>query len=123
MIRRPPGSTRTDPLFPYTTLFRSIGLDEEAAEIGNRGVDLVGLGALPCGDVRIERIGGRQAAERLGRGEIDRQPHLDAIGPERLEEHTSELQSLMRISYAVFCLKNKKNTRKNRQPISHHIQT
>src|SRR3546814_7606411 len=54
-----------------------IGLDEEAAEIGNRGVDLVGLGAPPCGDVRIER---------------------------RSEEHTSELQSLMRISYAVFCL-------------------
>src|SRR3546814_6781490 len=123
---------------------------EEAAEIGNRGVDLVGLGAPPCGDVRIERIGGRQAAERLGRGEIDRQPHLDAIGPEdvrerrrlrdearrqhvrrgvdvvehravdadrgvgarvigvRSEEHTSELQSLMRISYAVFCLKKKK---------------
>src|SRR3546814_10943245 len=51
-----------------------IGLDEEAAEIGNRGVDLVGLGAPPCGDVRIERIGGRQAAGRLARGEIDRQP-------------------------------------------------
>src|SRR3546814_4920970 len=79
MIRRPPRSTRTDTLFPYTTLFRSAG-----TVLGMAGDALV----------REERRGVR-------RGEL-----LDA----RSEEHTSELQSLMRISYAVFCLKKKKKT-------------
>src|SRR3546814_1962706 len=75
MIRRPPRSTRTDTLFPYTTLFRS---------------SRAGLRAdLP--DARRERLRGARAGVRS-------------------EEHTSELQSLMRISYAVFCLKKKKNT-------------
>src|SRR3546814_19158361 len=82
MIRRPPRSTRTDTLFPYTTLFRSGG-ENVAAEIdhqhGERGRD---------------------------RGEIDRH-HDRGVAAERSEEHTSELQSLMRISYAVFCLKKK----------------
>src|SRR3546814_12353921 len=83
MIRRPPRSTRTDTLFPYTTLFRS-----------------------------------RQRARRAQR--LERQPHavLDlfhhrigvGLAHARSEEHTSELQSLMRISYAVFCLKKKKIT-------------
>src|SRR3546814_4090078 len=80
MIRRPPRSTRTDTLFPYTTLFRSIVL-LVLAEVPPR-VDLVRLG---------------QAAERAAA----------ELAP-RSEEHTSELQSLMRISYAVFCLKKKK---------------
>src|SRR3546814_17402006 len=79
MIRRPPRSTRTDTLFPYTTLFRSIWAD------GNllRGA---------AGDFKTE-----MGAFRLHSG-----------GEDRSEEHTSELQSLMRISYAVFCLKKKK---------------
>src|SRR3546814_6299576 len=81
MIRRPPRSTRTDTLFPYTTLFRS-------AEIPF-GRHLDGVGAV------------------LGAGERERQRLTGEIGS-RSEEHTSELQSLMRISYAVFCLKKKK---------------
>src|SRR3546814_14483005 len=82
MIRRPPRSTRTDTLFPYTTLFRSQG----------------GAGH---GRVRAQRqglqFGGEAALLRKQR---------------RSEEHTSELQSLMRISYAVFCLKKKKTKKK-----------
>src|SRR3546814_6248062 len=107
MIRRPPRSTRTDTLFPYTTLFRS-------SEPAYR-----------CGRVRLaswsERLRQFDAAEDCCRsdspqcrGDQDRcqfgfrahrfcQPGV----PERSEEHTSELQSLMRISYAVFCLKKK----------------
>src|SRR3546814_1487400 len=89
MIRRPPRSTRTDTLFPYTTLFRSQTLS----------------GDLP-------RIFGRQRqprrCRRLGRRQISSR-HLDRPRVRRRsEEHTSELQSLMRISYAVFCLKKKK---------------
>src|SRR3546814_12035426 len=87
MIRLPPRSTRTDTLFPYTTLFRS--------------------------------------SRRRGRGSRRRPAHRGSAGPEssretdgqqtwRSEEHTSELQSLMRISYAVFCLKKKKT--KNLKP-------
>src|SRR3546814_1126522 len=97
MIRRPPRSTRTDTLFPYTTLFRSV---------------LHGV----RGDSHDAR-GRRVAAEALGVGDVGggvgRPVVVDldfAVQEERLrsEEHTSELQSLMRISYAVFCLKKKK---------------
>src|SRR3546814_4704981 len=77
MLRRPPRSTRTDTLFPYTTLFRSAGT-----------ADRPDLGA---------RLAVRAAVRGAARG-----------GGHRSEEHTSELQSLMRISYAVFCLKKKK---------------
>src|SRR3546814_1581163 len=92
MIRRPPRSTRTDTLFPYTTLFRSPGgVRRRRVEPG--GFDLRGP-ALRAGRGRKPRL-------RL-RGEAD-----DAAPPGRSEEHTSELQSLMRISYAVFCLKKK----------------
>src|SRR3546814_5314301 len=76
MIRRPPRSTRTDTLFPYTTLFRSVGL----------------------------QAAGEQRHEGDGQG---------ALAGQRSEEHTSELQSLMRISYAVFCLKKKKKKNNN----------
>src|SRR3546814_20677702 len=79
MIRRPPRSTRTDTLFPYTTLFRSIRMRDRYS-----GSFL----ALPVAHWPLQ--------------------HGAAIGIERSEEHTSELQSLMRISYAVFCLKKKK---------------
>src|SRR3546814_10484576 len=108
MIRRPPRSTRTDTLFPYTTLFRSVRAP------GRRGIDaeLVGdLGQRLAAqvhhvDFRVAglRQGQRQAAA-VG-GEVRRA--VDAA--ERSEEHTSELQSLMRISYAVFCLKKKNTT-------------
>src|SRR3546814_1343403 len=87
MIRRPPRSTRTDTLFPYTTLFRS-----------GRFVGMVAAapGAAAGADHRADREPGHARAH--GRGG-------------RSEEHTSELQSLMRISYAVFCLKKKKKKR------------
>src|SRR3546814_4779383 len=96
MIRRPPRSTRTDTLFPYTTLFRSAcpssacAFDRSRIEIRHNGDQLIG----------IRRIGGIAGRLYLAGGIFGRRG--------RSEEHTSELQSLMRISYAVFCL-NKKN--------------
>src|SRR3546814_3390507 len=124
MIRRPPSSTRTDTLFPYTTLFRSVrsrrlcarsyvpgrrARRQCAAHALGRAVDRGDDGG---GDRRrlCHRING--AARRrvphsdARRGIVDRRPRL------RSEEHTSELQSLMRISYAVFCLKNKNKNKK-----------
>src|SRR3546814_3733138 len=87
MIRRPPRSTRTDTLFPYTTLFRSVmkigsfKFDERASDI---------IGKIATREMRFPYLIMRRVEDR------------------RSEEHTSELQSLMRISYAVFCLKKKK---------------
>src|SRR3546814_9849733 len=106
LIRLPPIATRTDTLFPYTTLFPSAGRDgQEAQPLEHRVVDVIGLFQHPL----VEAEPGNLAIdEALGRGEVDRS-HLRA-GRQRSEEHTSELQSLMRHSYAVFCLK-KKNTR------------
>src|SRR3546814_3476596 len=97
MIRRPPRSTRTDTLFPYTTLFRSTDCPPDAA-------------APPA----------RRSASRAGtctkcRANKDRASNRGRTRRSRSEEHTSELQSLMRISYAVFCLK-KKNTKNTKQP-------
>src|SRR3546814_2700363 len=92
MIRRPPRSTRTDTLFPYTTLFRSPCHGDNPWERGK-------LRKIVCPPRRQK--GGKAAGRAVmpaGRGC-------------RSEEHTSELQSLMRISYAVFCLKKKKKQR------------
>src|SRR3546814_3020914 len=126
MIRRPPRSTRTDTLFPYTTLFRSRFVARAARLFAHPGFgdrfhpetkcgrepmyDLVirggtvvdGTGGEPfAADVAIDgdRIVAVGANLSAGREEVD------ASGRIRSEEHTSELQSLMRISYAVFCLK------------------
>src|SRR3546814_5793658 len=97
MIRRPPRSTRTDTLFPYTTLFRSKCLGDRTPS-GGVGAALVL--ALSGGFGRFD-----QAATA---GSLMRGPSLKgAMVSRRSEEHTSELQSLMRISYAVFCLKKK----------------
>src|SRR3546814_1481311 len=97
MIRRPPGSTRTDTLFPYTTLFRSGYIPARALQLKARGGHLLGIGALPAfGAIRQDRVGNlSQHVLRMSAG----------AAFVRSEEHTSELQSLMRISYAVFCLK------------------
>src|SRR3546814_5214145 len=119
MLRRPPSSTRTDTLFPYTTLFRSVGAR--------------------CGDHQVVRPGRDRHRHREGDDRRDERPHvlhlpmslepdrtavppyLERAGPSgnfevvpvtigaRSEEHTSELQSLLRNSYAVFCLKKKNN--------------
>src|SRR3546814_1210316 len=108
MIRRPPRSTRTDTLFPYTTLFRS----HQLAGI-DRTVDCTGYGELRA-DPETE-LGCRIAllATIIGGSKVQRGIGIAADLVEavvRSEEHTSELQSLMRISYAVFCLKKKKNS-------------
>src|SRR3546814_10377822 len=87
MIRRPPRSTRTDTLFPYTTLFRS---DPRDMRVDFRDAEPE---PVPAADDKVDR-----GPERA----------LDPV-EERSEEHPSELQSLMRISYAVFCLKKKKH--------------
>src|SRR3546814_10888036 len=115
MIRRPPRSTRTDTLFPYTTLFRSaIGLNSLLCDIGEHGI-----GAAEGHHCHLAEEGG-DAAEYVVRTECEqqrrdrRQPkHQQNAGDAqgRSEEHTSELQSLMRISYAVFCLKKKKTNK------------
>src|SRR3546814_5763419 len=91
MIRRPPRSTRTDTLFPYTTLFRSIGCNLAAIFFA----------------AKARLINARSAdAVQIFSDNLAERPHGKSL---RSEEHTSELQSLMRISYAVFCLKKKKN--------------
>src|SRR3546814_5030668 len=112
MIRRPPRSTRTDTLFPYTTLFRSetpTGVRSGSSVIettiikGPRTGQGSGLTATMKGEAVAVDLGSGQTLFALLNG--DRQAASDY----RSEEHTSELQSLMRISYAVFCLKKKRN--------------
>src|SRR3546814_7072421 len=103
MIRRPPRSTRTDTLFPYTTLVRSQRdpprvLVEEALEHPHRR--------------QVHVVDHERAARHQQGGPVEPVDHREgegvaAVDEHRSEEHTSELQSLMRISYAVFCLKKK----------------
>src|SRR3546814_1877928 len=95
MIRRPPRSTRTDTLFPYTTLFRSRRLSRKAL------VALSTVGAFAIAGALAWSLSERR--EQSGAEAVSVAPRQS-----RSEEHTSELQSLMRISYAVFCLKKKK---------------
>src|SRR3546814_7057786 len=100
MIRRPPRPTRTDTLFPYTTLFRSRAI----AALGEVVVVLAGLQQITL-RLHLPRVGGlsRQPVCHFAEGGLDR----FLVLRDRSEEHTSELQSLMRSSYAVFCLKKK----------------
>src|SRR3546814_1831819 len=120
MSRRPPSSTRTDTLFPYTTLFRSRGLCPCRAArrtTARRAVPVRRPQPAGC------RAGGRRLAARVaghaGDGGFDPPDRRHHRGVRRSEEHTSELQSLMRISYAVFCLKKKtkKKTKKTEEYI------
>src|SRR3546814_7307850 len=116
MIRRPPRSTRTDTLFPYTTLFRS--LEQQNLARGDRAEDDK---ARRYGQKRRKGPGLPERYQNSG-GKHEQQTHcrphkrqpcralVATVSEGRSEEHTSELQSLMRISYAVFCLKKKKNT-------------
>src|SRR3546814_9457481 len=111
MIRRPPGATRTDPLFPATTLFRSVqpsayGSDNRCMldamkHLGEsvRGVVVIDKATSPAELASMYASGVRGV-----RVNLETWSHND-----RSEEHTSALQSLMRISYAVFCLKTKTN--------------
>src|SRR3546814_6747695 len=95
MIRRPPRSTRTDTLFPYTTLFRSAQASAWKSRRRSRRRSRKAL-AVRCGSPVAK-------ASRAMRAPAS------TVASQRSEEHTSELQSLMRISYAVFCLKKKTN--------------
>src|SRR3546814_4781393 len=126
MIRRPPRSTRTDTLFPYTTLFRS-PLAPEYRAPGQQGLGHGCLCVCRAPDRPVNRLLALQAANKKWRTcnlrvvvEHIRQG-MAAQMPHRSEEHTSELQSLMRISYAVFCLKKKKHTPYN--PQNKHTNT
>src|SRR3546814_6033446 len=109
MIRRPPRSTRTDTLFPYTTLFRSphagvVDLADRLRPLGNLKL-LAGIGNQAMSYLEHQSTEAMRAEDLIN--------HSRALRT-RSEEHTSELQSLMRNSYAVFCLKKKqKNTHKN----------
>src|SRR3546814_6591706 len=122
MIRRPPRSTRTDTLFPYTTLFRSI------ARKGAQRLAVARIGACAAGVpdaghhiAAVGPVAHRHVDALIGHDPGDHQmcdaevvEHIVDSG-RRSEEHTSELQSLMRISYAVFCLKKKKKKYTDKQ--------
>src|SRR3546814_4110311 len=107
MIRRPPRSTRTDKLFPYTTLFRSPDSGGHPVGESDRRAD-------PAADVRSGPGKDRGTGKNHRRGQGPYGGLCQCQGRNqfhrRSEEHTSELQSLMRISYAVFCLKKKITT-------------
>src|SRR3546814_997975 len=122
MIRRPPRSTRTDTLFPYTTLFRStlrIGgmtIHEISASTSplpfltgypDAAMPMGRIGSAP-GDAPFVLIRSLPSPERNGWRSVRCRGVRQVRGYSRSEEHTSELQSLMRISYAVFCLNKKK---------------
>src|SRR3546814_9777704 len=111
MIRRPPRSTRTDTLFPYTTLFRSVVHDtpnlQYFAKTGGQG--------------RVKVVGSLKSGDFYGIAFPKGSDLVPTVNKalKRSEEHTSELQSLMRISYAVFCLKKKKTE----NSLTHQQQT
>src|SRR3546814_5498848 len=112
MMRRPPRSTRTDTLFPYTTLFRAPSTEMEAFMAAGHSIPSRGAAAaapqpapaVPAAAAKPEFLTTDEAAALL------------RLQP-RSEEHTSELQSLMRISYAVFCLKKQNHS----TPPHHHL--
>src|SRR3546814_5797452 len=105
MVRRPPRTTRTDTLFPYAALFRSLGeaADGDEAAALQQAEDAL----MPRRDAVPGVAGAGAAAARISCQRHDWPPAFFLPVQERSEEHTSELQSLMRISYAVFCLKKK----------------
>src|SRR3546814_3058853 len=123
MIRRPPRATRTDTLFPYTTLFRSRSgpprshLERHIADIGAVQADPDALAQVS--DLVLSYAGVGAACADIGTAH-----HVPHGKGKRSEEHTSELQSLMRISYAVFCLKNKQpSIYLNASPTDHQTQS
>src|SRR3546814_6886706 len=110
MIRRPPRSTRTDTLFPYTTLFRSEKGRIEHVRNSGEAIPQAPGSAFSC-----QRLPVRSPSAGLRpRGGPPRRCCRRDRAPARSEEHTSELQSLMRISYAVFCLKKKKQSKQHK---------
>src|SRR3546814_1651673 len=121
MIRLPPRSTRTDTLFPYTTRFRSAQPLVGVVELGQGvvahpgGIAAVRIEEVPV-PVRVLGVGGRSLEPLVGvAGVVGGQVAEDVPAAfVRSEEHTSELQSLLRISYAVFCLKKKRTKQRTK---------
>src|SRR3546814_10703581 len=113
MIRRPPRSTRTDTLFPYTTLFRSKPARRAASRQGDRRTQAFRPAARPPGPTKGRATGQADGASKFlpmrpaNMSRPRRKCRALTLFLRRSEEHTSELQTLMRISYAVFCLKKK----------------
>src|SRR3546814_1930920 len=119
IIRRPPRSTRTDTLFPYTTLFRSgrmLAVRAALPALAERLPADIGLAAVNAPEL-VVLSGPADSIETLSATLLGQGIHC------RSEEHTSELQSLMRISYAVFCLKKKNNHNKQRTSNKHTTNT
>src|SRR3546814_977153 len=112
MKRRPPKSTRTDTLFPYTTLFRSAqprDAAQRAFPAGDAAGDAAEHGIADLVPIAVvDRFEAVDVDQQQRRGQIVVARAFEQGGHARSEEHTSELQSLMRISYAVFCLKKHK---------------
>src|SRR3546814_3484924 len=122
MIRRPPRSTRTDTLFPYTTLFRSLlrrdhALQSAEVRYGRFRSGEMDPGCLPHGEP------GRYAPGYSTVRSLLLDLAVFQLHRGRSEEHTSELQSLMRISYAVFCLKNKRIAKHSTQSMYQYIKS
>src|SRR3546814_3149400 len=115
MIRRPPRSTRTDTLFPYTTLFRSTTFKARCHIVTASSLSCQAYPSSSHRDLQAHWQSPPDIAQDSSSASAARKP------PCRSEEHTSELQSLMRSSYAVFCLKKKtkQNTQEMRQNIKH----
>src|SRR3546814_6900970 len=109
MIRRPPRSTRTDTLFPYTTLFRS--------NLQNHFEERL---LASCTEEGLEPFVQRIALQPGDQWRVKRRWNAQTIGL-RSEEHTSEPQSLMRLSYSVFCLKKKKS-RHTKDMVQHYLK-
>src|SRR3546814_9091753 len=116
MIRRPPRSTRTDTLFPYTTLFRSVKKEFGVPVITDVHEPWQAAPVAEVADIlQLPAFLARQTDLVVALAQTQR-----VVNIKRSEEHTSELQSLMRISYAVFCLKKKKNP--IRKPINNNMK-
>src|SRR3546814_8040522 len=122
MSRLPPRPTRTDTLLPYTTLFRS-PRPSRLVPPGNSVAMVVRLEPVADRGGRLRQLLTRFLFDAVGqeKGEPDGYGRNRSRGPKRSEEHTSELQSLMRISYAVFCLKKKKKTIRPTRHITRHV--
>src|SRR3546814_8189029 len=101
MVRRPPRPNRTDPLFPYTTLFQS---PSTSVPVEKQKATIASVTAIPADPTSSSGLRPIRSIVKI----VNRQARIESDPDRRSEEHTSELQSLMRISYAVFCLKKKK---------------
>src|SRR3546814_9546904 len=129
MLPLPPGYTRTDTLLPYTTLFRSVeglahhhGEQRHAEPEGERRAEQAAFGDCRADEVADDLADAGEREDRAEAGEHLRQDRGPADRVEqKIGKHTSELQSLMRISYAVFCLK-KKNNKHEQKKTRHHTK-